>query len=295
MTRVSAVTGDGSTVGLFIRLPKEIADQFPKLEEDSSPSHVTFLYVGEVGKDREEEFLEIVGDVVGGSVTEPVAGRLDNLDYFQHAAKDQSVAHVAHRFDRDLKKIRGKLVNDLMAAGFELADFSPQVWRPHTTLGYQNGVNTQWEEDVPTGKYVFDTIEVWGLSKKHEIPIVREVAGIIMPPDDTKITARVAKNHMYRLSQDPPEVAFSVDREALEDIRERANMVEMWDAGYESASNWAASGNRKLTREAELDDLMIWAIDRDQRVSDLGPEGSSPDWYDKARKFNEGARAFLGW
>ena len=52
--------GNGDEVGLFFPLPKGLAVQFPSLgEEDKSPPHTTFLYVGSVPKERQSLFLNI--------------------------------------------------------------------------------------------------------------------------------------------------------------------------------------------------------------------------------------------
>ena len=62
ITRVAKATGtkcgDGGSVGLFIPLPKNLAKKFPSLgHEDTSPSHVTFLYIGDVKGEKEQKHL----------------------------------------------------------------------------------------------------------------------------------------------------------------------------------------------------------------------------------------------
>jgi len=64
-------TGDSTKwTGMFIQVPGGIADQFPdrQSEEDKSPTHCTFLYVGNV-KGKEQEFLDAVRRGLSGGDT----------------------------------------------------------------------------------------------------------------------------------------------------------------------------------------------------------------------------------
>ena len=159
-------TGDGSSVGFFIPLSKELADKFPDLgENDRSVSHTTFMFVGTVPKDRQSEFLAVSAKVFE-EIRGPVRGHLYGPDYFNQPDKDRRVAIMRVRFDHDLAGMRWKLRDALQDAGFEVDDYFPLVYSPHVTLAYLDGLQSEFKGVVPTGDWTFDGIEVWGLPEE---------------------------------------------------------------------------------------------------------------------------------
>lgn len=161
-------TGYRDSVGLFIRLPKDLAEQFPSLApEDNSPPHVTFLYVGEVTEEDEEVFLETVHKVFAQGLP-TIKAKLIGLDHFDHPDKERRVAHCAVRFSASLSEIRARLRSALEDAGLTVGDSFP-VYRPHVTLAYMPGLGSKYEGPVPEGEWEFDEIEVWGLPKEHRV------------------------------------------------------------------------------------------------------------------------------
>lgn len=165
-------TGDGEGVGLFIPLPKDLAKKFPSLgEKDDSPSHVTFLYIGDLQKDKpeQERLVETLRDILkrwwpGARAT------LGPVGYFVHEDKDRVVPHVTVDFDKDLSGFRHRVKQELLEAGFEVGDHWPE-YKPHVTLAYLPGLDGKWEGPVPEGSWEFDEMEVWGLPELHKIQI----------------------------------------------------------------------------------------------------------------------------
>ena len=163
-------TGDRQSVGLFIPLPEHLAELFPSLgDEDKSDAHITFLYVGEVTEARENVFLEALRSV--SSHLGPIRAHMEPMDYFVHPAKDRRVAIVPWRFSRDLSDLRWRMRDALQAAGFVVDDSFPLLYNPHTTLEYVDGLEGVYEGSVPSGDFVFDEIEVWGLPQVHAVPL----------------------------------------------------------------------------------------------------------------------------
>lgn len=204
MTKIknAAVTGDRKRVGLFIRLPEDLAADFPSLEpEDDSPTHVTFLYVGEVPANREEEFLAICGEVFA-SLEAPVKAWLHQLDHFVHPDNDRRVAHMSVGFNRQMALYRDRLIDHLKEAGFDLADSFPLVYRPHVTLGYMPDAHDHqthvdgYKLFGPQGSWEFDSVEVWGLPKLVSIPL-----GVAPPPVANLLVHRVAQRHLKKAAQ----------------------------------------------------------------------------------------------
>ena len=175
--RVAGVTGNRQEVGLFIRLPDFLAEQYPSLgDEDTSPPHVTFFYSGEVTKGREEEWLTIVQGELS-KLRGPVRAAVDgSVDYFEHADKGRTVAFTPVRFSHDLAAAKWNLRERLLEAGFEIKDRFPLVFKPHVTLAYLDGFDYRWRGQRPVGAWDFDEIEVWGLPQMFVIPLGSDAA-----------------------------------------------------------------------------------------------------------------------
>lgn len=161
-------TGYRDSVGLFIRLPEHLAEQFPSLApEDNSPPHVTFLYVGKVSEEQDEVFLETIHKVFAQGMPS-IKAKIIGLEHFDHPDKERRVAHCAVRFSSPLSEIRSRLRSALEDAGIEVGDSFP-VYRPHVTLAYMPGLDSKYDGPVPEGEWEFDEIEVWGLPKEHRV------------------------------------------------------------------------------------------------------------------------------
>lgn len=168
--------GDGSSVGLFIPLPIHLAKKFPSLlPEDSSPSHVTLLIVGEVEEEKRDLLLETLSKTFSRFYWNKAEASLGDLDYFDHGHR--VVPHVCVDFNKDFASFRRVIKQDLEHAGFPLQDKYVE-YKPHVTLDYLDP-EEEWESRVPKGKWVFDQIEVWGLPDVHKIQLgkVRKAQG----------------------------------------------------------------------------------------------------------------------
>lgn len=162
------VTGDGSRVGIFIPLPKHIAERMPSLApDDTSPPHVTLLYVGEVPFERTDEFVGLVTRVFRENLSEPVRAVFAEVDHFVQPDRDQRVAYQGVRFSHDMALVRARLVQALEEAEFEVADSHPLVYCPHATLAYYDTLDpsVRWENGVVASgeEWAFDSVHIWGL------------------------------------------------------------------------------------------------------------------------------------
>ncbi len=183
ITRVAKATGtkcgDGGSVGLFIPLPKNLAKKFPSLgHEDTSPSHVTFLYIGEFkGQKKQAILLERLKDICRRwwPMCHAVLG---DLDYFDQEDHDRRVPHVSVDFDKDLSGFKQRVKQELQDAGIPVGDKFPE-FKPHVTLAYMPGMDAEWKKRTPKGKWKFNEMEVWGLPKVHKIrlgPSIQKIA-----------------------------------------------------------------------------------------------------------------------
>lgn len=164
----SSVSGTGDQVGLFIRAPAHIAVQFSDKPEDTSPPHVTLLYVGEVDKDQEPLFIETLRKALSAEPA-PIRATLQGVDSFKQPAKGLEVFYTKVKFSRDLGGLKDLLISRLSDAGFKIQDSFPLAYNPHMTLEYAPA-NTPFTGEVPTGYWDFSEIEVWGLPTVYRIP-----------------------------------------------------------------------------------------------------------------------------
>lgn len=166
------VTGNGTSVGLFIPIPEPLASLYPAKEEDKSPAHTTFLFVGEVPKDREAEFIDALTMVLGNEPG-PIQAWTNGVDSFVHPDKNRTVFYTPIRFSRDMGEVRDRVWVALEEAGFEVKHSFPMAFFPHSTLAYVEGTYHEhgYNGEVPDGAWTFDSIQVWGLSKLYDIPL----------------------------------------------------------------------------------------------------------------------------
>lgn len=160
-------------VGLFIPLPPATASLFPvngRKGADSSPAHVTFLYVGDVSKEQEAEFLKIVNAACQNTWAPVTAHLTGELERFQDASAVNTAWVMPVVFSTDISKVRWQIYSDLVTAGFVVQEGFPLSYRPHSTIAYEPGLGiekyTGAMPDLSGGKgtWTFDEIEVWGLT-----------------------------------------------------------------------------------------------------------------------------------
>lgn len=186
MPRVASTTGDGSEVGFFIPLSADLASQYEVKVEDTSPPHVTFLYVGKVTPEQVPTLLRVAHGVLGTSPS--VFGVLNGVDSFVKKEKDQRVMYSRVSFSHDLKPLRDRLWEALTEAGFKVEQAFPH-FTPHVTIEYRDGVtDAVLDGAVPSGSWDCKTVEVWGLPKKYALPLgggmTRNASGEALLLDD---------------------------------------------------------------------------------------------------------------
>lgn len=165
------VTGNGTSVGLFIPIPPPLADLYPAKTEDKSPPHTTLLFVGEVPKGQEQDFIEVLTATLSQEPG-PIRAWTAGVDSFVHPDKGRTVFYTPIRFSRDMGEVRDRLWVALEEAGFEVHHSFPMAFFPHATLAYEDGTYHEhgYNGEVPEGAWEFNTVQVWGLRKLYEIP-----------------------------------------------------------------------------------------------------------------------------
>ncbi len=170
--QVRAVIGAEKSYGLFIKLPSKIADQFPKKKEDSSPPHITLLYIGSGPDDEKGAGIDVAKmiDVLRTEISEmePFEAIFDGVGYFKTVNKedgnicDRVVSHVKVRFEPEKRQWKGYLWTVLEKAGIDIIDSFPN-FSPHCTLSfdYDQPHSFKYEGHVPSGKFMVEEIELW--------------------------------------------------------------------------------------------------------------------------------------
>lgn len=160
-------TVDSTKVGVFIRVPEELAVLFPDISAtDPSPRHITFLIVGDV-RGHEAVFLKAVEETFRDNIRRKVHCQFNlRPDFFVNPVESTLTWYTPASFNYHLGQIRTRLIDRLTYDGFDVADNFPQVWHPHTTLAYGSGLDSKAPAGVGGG-FDFGQMEVWGLKGDH--------------------------------------------------------------------------------------------------------------------------------
>jgi 2'-5' RNA ligase len=159
---------DNEFLGVFIPLPRHLADQFPPKGpgEDPSPSHVTFLILGPCTLPEQHRLLlETLGRFFRALRPGPMVFQTGGLGYFD--GEDKTVAHVQIVPPASLYGVREALISELQFAGLPV-DLTFPEWVPHTTLGYLDP-GEEWDGPVPEGEWQASWLELWGCPKVYRL------------------------------------------------------------------------------------------------------------------------------
>ena len=151
----------GEKVGLFIAVPDHIAAQFKndaKSKEDTSPAHITLLYIGNLPAMFEEKLSEVVEAVCGDFKSFDV--KLGKVRKFTNA-EGQKVFHSPIKSNK-LQKLHEKLKIEFQFAQLPFSLKYPK-FKPHITIEYVDpGHTRRFPEICPEGCWTVDSVWVWG-------------------------------------------------------------------------------------------------------------------------------------
>lgn len=173
---------EAESVGVFVKIPKDIAASFPSLgEQDDSPPHITVLYVGKEAADQKDAVLDAVRGVLAGM--EPFEVKLaDAVDYFEPSEHSDGMKPAFVPVESGaLGGLHEDLKGAMEAAGVQVDDHHPD-YRPHATLAYLEP-EAEYEGEVPAGAWTVDEVEVWGFGKPVRVKL-GEVDHTKPPKDD---------------------------------------------------------------------------------------------------------------
>lgn len=152
-------------VGVFVQLPDNLEKQYPRLADDSSPAHVTTLYLGDQSPDDEDAIIAAAYAVA--KKTKPFEITIGDLGYFDKNKDGDKIAFTKI-VSPGLRALRERLADEMKKHGIKWKD-SYGSFKPHTTLKYFDGPEGEYEGKIPTGSWVCKELKIWGFSTKHTI------------------------------------------------------------------------------------------------------------------------------
>lgn len=154
----------GESVGIFVTIPSNLAKQFPddgKEEEDSSPPHITVLFVGDMPLQLEDKLKKTVKSVC--DQFKPFVAKIAKPRKFVND-KNQTIIHSPIK-SKKLHKFHDELKKQLLKNQIPVDSKFPE-YKPHITIEYiEKGENPKYDDIVPEGEWQIDSVWIWGLSE----------------------------------------------------------------------------------------------------------------------------------
>jgi len=167
-----AAKADNKHVGLFIPLPSNVAKQFPedgREGEDSSPEHITLVYIGEFHNELEDKLKNIVQ--IFASKTKPFSVKLVKPKKFVND-EGQTVLYSPVKSSK-LNKLHYALKQVLRTNQIPLNNKYPE-YKPHVTIEYVSPEEKPKYRDLcPKGEWTVDAVWIWGASEPYMIHLGR--------------------------------------------------------------------------------------------------------------------------
>jgi phage-related protein (TIGR01555 family) len=177
-----------------LKLPPEFARFVPYKAEDTSPPHVTLVYVPDVDpRDFDALFAELhvtFADVESFNVTH--TGEVAYFDNPEQIAK-QRVAYAVTSFDTDEQALFAELAAAIESFGLDVSRHGDQ-YTPHTTLAYLQTVAETYVGAVPIGTWNAVEVEVWYDGESYPMSLQGDYASdlaIIRDKDTTGLLAEL--------------------------------------------------------------------------------------------------------
>ncbi|KKM93795.1 hypothetical protein LCGC14_1204840 [marine sediment metagenome] len=165
---------DKPKAGVFMKLPRELAKQFPSLgEHDDSIPHITALFIGLVPEKHEILLEEIVKRVA--MEHDPFELSLDGKVSYFPATKHSDDCKIAKLsvISTGLIRLHNALKKAITNAKMDIDDHFPG-YKPHVTLEYMAPPKEKYDSELPSGSWTADKIEIWNGNKKITIPLGRK-------------------------------------------------------------------------------------------------------------------------
>lgn len=160
--KLSILNEEASTVesiGVFIKLPEDLAKQYQQMKEDPSPPHITVLYIGDVDVEQKAKAIKTIKEIV--AAYDPIDVWVDGLAYFTNP-KGEEIAHSMVEA-KTLAALSKDLWDELLRIGIKVQHSFPD-YTPHVTLQY--GDKRNYDGPVPKGNFNCKEVEIWAKDAK---------------------------------------------------------------------------------------------------------------------------------
>lgn len=159
LTEVEALLAEATdkSVGVFIPVPRSVAKSWPKFsDEDTSPPHITILYIGELERSDFETVVATVREFARSFA--PFEIEMTDYGEFKND-KGQTIPHMIPRAS-ELEKLHYGLRDALELAGVDVQHHEGP-FKNHATLGYLEP-GESYTGPRPEATWTVSEIEVWG-------------------------------------------------------------------------------------------------------------------------------------
>ncbi len=141
-------------MGVFLKLPTELAKEYPELETDPSPPHITVLYIGDIDASRKDEVVETIQKIC--KTYQSMEVWVGGLAYFTNQ-KGEEIAHSMVEA-KGLAAISKDIWDAVMRLGVKVEHSFPD-YTPHVTLQY--GDKRDYDGPTPEGNFKLKELEIW--------------------------------------------------------------------------------------------------------------------------------------
>jgi 2'-5' RNA ligase len=275
VARMRAEDEPGEKVGVFLRLPPEIAKQWSKegrSGEDDSPPHFTVLFVGGVHEAEHDELMDVVERVASRFGPLPLALK-EGVGWFENH-KGQQIAHkeLDDESEKRLGELHAALKEAVTGAGFEVKHKEPFI--AHATLAYCD--DRDYSGPIPEGSFTAHQLEVWGWPTDDVVALkkmdkaatadatwqVEIPLGIVVTAAD--LTAAKKRRRKEKRHRFAGEVYWLPKDETIARSRSRDAGADATEIRLDPGARVLSEGERDLIDmgAASLEDVMKMALEK---------------------------------
>jgi 2'-5' RNA ligase len=179
---------------IALKLPPALARFVPFKAEDTSPPHVTLVYVDDVSPQDFDALLSELhmtfADVEPFDVTHS-----GEVAYFDAPASNevQRVAYAVTQFDTDAQELFSEIADAIESFGLSVQRHGDR-FTPHVTLAYLPTVDETYVGSVPVGAWRAVEAEVWYDGESYPVSLQGDYVTdltIVQDKDTTGLTTQV--------------------------------------------------------------------------------------------------------
>ena len=152
--------------GIFIKLPRSLAAQYPKIKDDESPKHISIVLLDNIDTALEDKLVNVIQQVC--SKIKPFSVKIGKVGKFVND-ENKIILHSKIKSNK-LFKFHDVIKQALSQNQFSVSNKYPN-FDPHVTIQYCDDKKEakQYKDVQPEGEFMVDHIEIWGTSKPYYV------------------------------------------------------------------------------------------------------------------------------